>query len=346
MTIQTQLPKDTAVKLSMTKLTPFLELDGVTELVINRPNELFIERNGTWERHILEFSFNDAMSLAKAVAAYTDNDVSRLQPNLSATLSTGERIQCVLPPACTQGAIAIAIRVPSATRFTLDDYQKQGFFDHVTETVGVVETVGMLSPQDSKLKTLLLDKDYAQFMKKAVEFHKTIVVAGGTSSGKTTFMKMLIDLIAQHERIITIEDVHELELLAQNNFTHLFYPSEAGIDNAITPASQLRNCLRLNPDRILLAELRGGETFDFINVAGSGHDGSITSIHANSVTQAFDRMALMTLQNPRATTLPYEVILRLLYQTIDIVVHVGKGEHSFECFGRHLTGIYFDPTKK
>ncbi|MGR5465375.1 P-type DNA transfer ATPase VirB11, partial [Photobacterium damselae] len=71
MTIQTHLPKDTAVKLSMTKLNPFLELDGVTELVINRPNELFLERNGTWERHILEFSFDDAMSLAKAVAAYT-----------------------------------------------------------------------------------------------------------------------------------------------------------------------------------------------------------------------------------------------------------------------------------
>lgn len=340
MTIQTLLPKDTAVKLSMTKLTPFLELDGVTELVINRPNELFIERKGTWERHILEFSFDDAMSLAKAVAAYTNNDVSRIQPNLSATLSSGERIQCVLPPACTQDTIAIAIRVPSATRFTLEDYQKQGFFDHV------IDTTDGLRPQDRELKALLLDKNYAQFMKKAVEFRKTIVVAGGTASGKTTYMKMLIDLIAQHERIITIEDVHELELLAQNNFTHLFYPSEAGIDNAITPASQLRNCLRLNPDRILLAELRGGETFDFINVAGSGHDGSITSIHAKSATQAFDRMALMTLQNPRATTLPYEVILRLLHQTIDIVVHVENDTHSSMELGRHITEIYFKPELK
>lgn len=340
MVLQTTLPKDTAVKLSMTKLTPFLKKDGVTELVINRPNELFIECCGEWERHILEFGFDDAMALAKAVAAYTNNDVSRMQPNLSATLSTGERIQCVLPPACTPDTISIAIRVPSPQRFTLDDYQNQGFFDHV------ISTTGGLRPQDRELKTLLENQDYPQFFKKAVQYRKTIVIAGGTSSGKTTFMKMVIDLIPAWERLITIEDVHELELISHSNYVHLLYPSEAKVDAAITPANQLRNCLRLNPSRILLAELRGGETFDFINVAGSGHEGAITSIHANSATQAFDRMALMTLQNPRATSLSYEVILRLLRQTIDIVVHVEDDTHSPLKLRRHMTEVYFKPELK
>ncbi len=156
-------------------------------------------------------------------------------------------------------------------------------------------------------------------------------------------MKALIDLIPSHIRIITIEDVAELFLPKHPNHVHLFYPSEADQDDPITPAILLKSCLRMKPDRILLAELRGAETFDFINVAASGHGGSITSCHAGSAALTFERLAMMVMQNPQGRMLPYDVVLRLLHQVVDIVVHVDNDVHSQDPVGRHITEIWFDP---
>lgn len=145
--------------------------------------------------------------------------------------------------------------------------------------------------------------------------------------------------IPTHERIITIEDVPELlyGLPNHKNLVNLFYPSEATDTSTVTAASLMRSCLRMKPDRILLAELRGGETFDFLNVCLSGHGGSITSCHAGSCAQVFDYLALKVLQSSTGRQLPIDVIQSLLHQVIDVVVHV----HKDPVIGRHITEIWF-----
>ena len=138
----------------------------------------------------------------------------------------------------------------------------------------------------------------------------------------------------------------QLFLPLHPNYVHLFYPSEAKEeDNAsVTAAALLKSCLRMKPTRILLAELRGGETFDFINVAASGHGGSITSLHAGSPQLAFERLALMVLQNRQGRTLPYAVIRRLLYLVVDVVIHVHNDIEGNA--GRHITEVWYDPMQK
>lgn len=159
-------------------------------------------------------------------------------------------------------------------------------------------------------------------------------------------MKALMQEIPFDQRLITIEDVPELFLPDHPNHVHLFYPSEAKEEeNApVTAATLLRSCLRMKPTRILLAELRGGETYDFINVAASGHGGSITSCHAGSCELTFERLALMVLQNRQGRQLPYEIIRRLLYLVVDVVVHVHNGVHDGT--GRHISEVWYDPNTK
>jgi len=159
-------------------------------------------------------------------------------------------------------------------------------------------------------------------------------------------MKALMQEIPREQRIITIEDVPELFLPNHPNHVHLFYPSEAGAGSGaavVTSAALLRSCLRMKPDRILLAELRGAETFDFINVCASGHGGSITSCHAGSAELTFERLALMVMENEKGRQLPHEVIQKLLYLVVDVVLHV---HNSGGAIGRHITELWYNPAKK
>ena len=169
---------------------------------------------------------------------------------------------------------------------------------------------------------------------------KNIVIAGATGSGKTTFMKSLIDFIPVDERLITIEDTEEIAFHSHKNFVQLFYPSEAKEGDPVTSAILLKSCLRMKPDRILLAELRGGETYDYLNVLNSGHGGSITSLHSGSVRETFTRLALMILQNPQGQKLPFEIIKKNLDDVIDVVVHIQA--HNGE---RNISDIYYKGAK-
>ena len=177
-------------------------------------------------------------------------------------------------------------------------------------------------------------------MRLAVRSRMNIVVAGATGSGKTTFMKGLVHEIPKGERIITIEDVREL-FLPHENCVHLLYSKGSqGISN-VKPKELLESCLRMKPDRILLAELRGDECLYFVRNAASGHPGSITSCHAGSPALAFEQLAIMIQDSPGGANLTFDVIKRLLVLTIDIVVqfqnHLGE---------RFISEIYFDPMKK
>ena len=227
--------------------------------------------------------------------------------------------------------ISITIRKPSQKRFTINDHEKSGLFENIKD-FDSQET----NPKDKELLELYATKNYKDFLGKAVSFGKNIVICGETGSGKTTFMKSLIDFIPIDERIITIEDVEEIKFYEHKNFVQLFYPSEAKSGDFLNSATLLKSCLRMKPDRILLAELMGAETYDFINVLSSGHGGSLTSCHAGSSEDAFKRLSMMILQNPQGQCIPYEIINAMLKDLIDIIVHI-YAHHG----KRRISEIYF-----
>lgn len=321
-------------------LDEWLEDEYITEIAINKNGQVYFEKDSTWVAcECKDATYAKVNSLATAVASYSSNDISDIKPILSATLPKGERVQILLPPACESNNFSLTIRKPSTKIFTLEDYKEQGFFEHIKPIIPG------LSPIESKLVALKSSGDYYEFIKLAVENQLVIAIAGETSSGKTSFMKGLIDAIDPKKRIITIEDVREIFLPKHDNHVHLMYPSESSGEQAIiTPTSLLKSCMRMNPSRIILSEIRGGETFDFINIAASGHGGSITSLHAGSCSLAFERMALMVLQSKEGSKLPCDVIKRLLYSVVDVVFHV---HNDFDGdFGRHITEIWYEPSKK
>ncbi|MBN6059381.1 P-type DNA transfer ATPase VirB11 [Aggregatibacter actinomycetemcomitans] len=314
-----------------------LDDEQITEIAINRPGEIFFEKCGKWQKEKAEqITFSLCESFAKALAKFRNDDINEIKPVLSAVLPTGERVQVVFPPACERDTISITVRKPNKSFFDLPYYINNGFFDRV------IQSENKLSENDEQLLQMFQAKKYSDFLSQAVTLGKNIIIAGETGSGKTTLMKSLVDFIPLEERLATIEDTPELFFRQHENYVHLFYPSEAKTGDLITAASLLKSCLRMKPDRILLAELRSGETYDFINVVSSGHNGSITSCHAGSVAETWERLILMTLQNDQGRTLSYNVIRRLLQQTIDIIVHV---TNSYQ-HGRHMTEIYFDPNSK
>jgi type IV secretion system protein VirB11 len=253
---------------------------------------------------------------------------------VSLTFPTGQRAQFVIPPACDAGKVSITIRLPSRRTVTLQQYTDSGFFAQVLEQA---ETLG---DHDRELLELRASREYATFFSRAVLYRKNVVVAGATGSGKTTFMKSLVHHIPAQERLVTIEDAREL-FIEQPNVVHLLY-SKGGQGTAnVTAKSCMEACLRMKPDRIILAELRGDESFYFIRNCASGHPGSITSCHAGSTAQTWDQLALMVKASAEGAGLEFAVIKRLLRLTIDIVVHIQAHGGS-----RYITGIDFDPQRR
>ncbi len=337
------LHQASSVQFHLEPLQPWMNTPSITEICVNRPGEVFCEQAGRWTRHIVPaLTLPHLHALAIAVAQFSAHDLSETRPLLCATLPDGERMQIVLPPACESKTVSLTIRKPSVVRNTFAEYEKAGFFSHISSITRPLP----LSEEERLLLGLYAARRYADFLKSAITFQKVIVVAGETGSGKTTWMKTLIEEVPRYERLITIEDVPELSLPNHPNHVHLFYPSEAKEEeNAfVTPAALLRSCLRMKPTRILLAELRGGEAFDFIQIAASGHGGSITSCHAGSVELAFARLVLMILQNRQGRALPHAVIQRLLYQVIDVVIHMHNDPYTSK--GRYITDIWYDPMRK
>ncbi len=335
-----KIGRDATVNHLIEPLREYLHRDGVTEICVNRPGEVFVECNNVWERFDApELDFHRLRSIGVAVAAYTNNELSDTQPLLSAVLPGDERMQVVMPPACEAGTISITLRKPSKETRTLDDYAKGTFLSHVQPINDD------LTPEEHELLALKESGDYLQFLRRCVQLEKVLVIAGATGSGKTTFMKALMQEISTESRLVTIEDVRELFLPNHPNHVHLFYPSEAKASDGapVTASTLLKSCMRMKPDRILLAELRGGETYDFLKACSSGHGGSITSIHAGSARLAFERMADMALENEYARQTPRDVVQRLLFMLVDVVVHIHNDKHGI---GRHITEIWYDPMVK
>ena len=312
----------------------FMLSPDVTEICINRPGEIYLENRFGWQRvEVPSLTAARALQFCTTVVneSNTGQRITDVNPVVSLTFPTGQRAQFVIPPAVEAGQVSITIRLPSKQTRTLDQYQQDGFFDQsLDETSGI-------SAQDKELLSLRAEHRYADFFRQSVIYKKNIVVSGATGSGKTTFMKSLVHHIPSDERLVTIEDAREL-FIDQPNAVHLLY-SKGGQSTAnITAKSCMEACLRMKPDRIILAELRGDESFYFIRNCASGHPGSITSCHSGSIEQTWDQLALMVKASSEGAGLEFATIKRLLMMTIDIVVHIKS--HSGR---RYITGIDYDP---
>jgi type IV secretion system protein VirB11 len=298
-------------------LRPFLDDPELTELCINRPHEAFIERTSGWTRISLPFaSFEWCSQVARLIAASTQQRVTPENPLLSASLPTGERVQVVLPPATTAGTVALTIRKPSDRVLSLDALDAGGLFARceVAERPAATEEV---------LRDLYARRDIKAFLRAAVRARLNIVVSGATGSGKTTLTKGLLLEISPDERLITLEDARELSLEKHPNSVRLFYSKDNQGLASVTPKQLLEACLRMRPDRILLAELRSDEAYYYLRNVNSGHPGSITSVHASSAKLAFEQLTLLVKESPAGRDLKREDIQSLLHQLIDVVVQCG-----------------------
>ncbi|NIJ91222.1 type IV secretion system protein VirB11 [Xanthomonas campestris] len=315
----------------------YMSSPDVTEICINRPGELYLETTSGWQRvDVPSLTFERARQFCTAVVneSNTGQRITDADPVVSLTFPTGQRAQFVIPPACDAGKVSITIRLPSKHMKTLAQYQDDGFFNEILEAGQAI------SEHDRELLELRHSRNYAEFFRRAVLYKKNIVVSGATGSGKTTFMKSLVHHIPADQRLVTIEDAREL-FLTQPNTVHLLYSKGGQSASNVTAKSCMEACLRMKPDRIILAELRGDEAFYFIRNCASGHPGSITSCHAGSPEQTWDQLALMVKASSEGSGLEFAIIKRLLMMTIDIVVHIKA--HAGK---RYISGIDFNPERK
>lgn len=318
-------PPVSALGLTLLPLRPLLDDKELTELCINRPGEAFIERATGWARVPLPFAdFHWCLRLAKLVANATHQRIDAQSPLLSATLPSGERAQIVIPPATTPETVAITLRRPVDKVWTLNELRRKGIFTH---TQANADRQGALDPLDAELRRLLGAHEYMEFLKLAVLSRKNILVSGPTGSGKTTCTKALILEIPPDERLVTIEDARELVLDHHPNHVRLYYSKDGQGQSQVTPKQLLECTLRMRPDRILLAELRGEEAFDYLRNVNSGHPGSITSIHAGSPELALEQLMLLIKASKAGRELPRTDIHELLRATIDIVIQFEITNH-------------------
>lgn len=275
-------------------LQELIDDPGVSEIMVNGPDAIFVERSGRVERW--EQSFSSAQKLEdiiQQIVARSNRVVNEASPIVDTRLPNGSRVNVVLAPIAINGPILTIRRFPDHP-FTMDDL----------------------------LANHTLSKEVADFLKVMVENGMNIFISGGTSSGKTTFLNVLADDIPSHERIITIEDSAELHLKRIENLVRLECRN-AQVEGAkeITIRDLIRTALRMRPDRIVVGEVRSGEALDMISAMNTGHDGSLSTGHANSCADMLRRLEMMILM---AVDMPVGAIRGQIAAGIDLMVHLGR----------------------
>ncbi|MCH8072328.1 MAG: P-type DNA transfer ATPase VirB11 [Proteobacteria bacterium] len=296
----------------------FLDRDDVSEICINEPGSVWVESaGGTGMQHVAIPTIDERhiKNLAQQVAAASRQGVSGEKPLLSAALPSGERIQIILPP-CAPAGGAVSIRKQLVKDLSLNDYEENGAF---TNTIG--GRTNNKDDTDARLTQRLDNGDHAGFIREAVKARKNILVSGGTSSGKTTFLNAIAKEIGHHERLITIEDTPEVELSQPNRVSLIASKGDQG-EARVGIQDLLEATLRLRPDRILLGELRGREAYTYLRAVNSGHPGSITTLHADSPLGAFEQLTLMVLQAQMG--LGREEIMAYVKSVVEVVIQLKR----------------------
>jgi type IV secretion system protein VirB11 len=313
----------------LSPLAPWLSREDVTDLLINRPGEVWVETTGgAMSREPADQLTEVALQrLARQIAAASHQGVNREQPLLSATLPDGARVQVVAPPA-TRGGLVMAVRKHVLSDMSLEDMARDGLFDTAHRSNPAADAAA-----DAELEAVLDGGDMMGFLRAAVARRKTIVVSGGTGSGKTTLLNALVKEIPRAERLVVIEDAPEVRLDHPNAVGLISVRGELG-EAQVDADTLLAAALRLRPDRILLGELRGREAFAFMRAVNSGHPGSITTVHADSPSGALDQISLLALTS--GVDLGWDKVQAYVTRVVDVVVQLDRTAGA-----RRLTEVLF-----
>jgi len=275
-------------------LERLLDDASISEIMVNAADEIWVERAGRLHRHAGAFSDDDAVrSIIDRIVAPLGRRIDESSPMVDARLPDGSRVNAIIPP--------LAIRGPSLTirRFNRT----------------------LLRPEDL-LAAGAASSGMLAFLRVCVEHRRNVVISGGTSSGKTTLLNVLSNLIPEGERIVTIEDAAELTLRHAHLVQLEGRPPNLEQRGEVTIRDLVRNALRMRPDRIVVGECRGGEALDMLQAMNTGHDGSLTTVHANSPRDVISRLEVMTLM--AGMDLPVQAIREQIAAAVDVVVHQSR----------------------
>jgi pilus assembly protein CpaF len=276
--------------LGLGPLEIYLADDSITEIMVNSPTQVFVERDGRLERVEKAFSSAQAvLGVIERIVAPLGRHIDESSPLVDARLSDGSRVNAIIPPLALKGP-CITIR-----KFKRELLGVQNLIDF-----------GTLTPQ------------MAEFLDTCVQVRRNLVISGGTGSGKTTLLNILASFIPEGERIVTIEDAAELQLPSEHWIQLEARPSNIEGKGQVTIRDLVRNSLRMRPDRIVIGECRGGEALDMLQAMNTGHDGSLTTLHANAPRDALSRLTTMVLMS--GMELPVKAIREQIASAVHLVV--------------------------
>jgi Flp pilus assembly CpaF family ATPase len=274
-------------------LQDLLRADSITEIMVVGKDQIYVERNGVIEKSGRRFiSDKVTEAIIERIVAQVGRRIDKSQPLVDARLPDGSRVNAIIPPLAVKGP-CLTIRKFPVQRMTMDDLIEMGS----------------------------ISKAAATFLRASVIDRKNILVSGGTGAGKTTLLNVLSGFIPFRERIVTIEDTVELRLHQEHVVTLESKPPNVEGQGAYTIRDLVRNALRMRPDRIIVGECRGPEALDMIQAMNTGHDGSLTTLHANTAREVIERLEVLILM---AAELPIYSIHRQIASAIDLIVHISR----------------------
>jgi pilus assembly protein CpaF len=277
-------------------LEDLIALDDITEIMVNGPNNVYVEREGVlWRTDTAFADDNQVLAAIERIVSPLGRRIDESSPMVDARLQDGSRVNAIIPPLSLIGP-SITIRKFSRTPFTYKDIIRFGS----------------------------ISENMVKFLNLCVKLRKNILISGGTGSGKTTLLNVVSSFLPNNERILTIEDAAELQLNQQHVVNLEARPPNIEGKGAITIRDLVRNALRMRPDRIVVGECRGGEALDMLQAMNTGHDGSLTTIHANSPRDALAR--LETLVMMAGFDLPLRAIREQIASAISIIVQVDRNK--------------------
>jgi pilus assembly protein CpaF len=276
------------------RIQPLLTNPDITEIMVNAPEQVFVEREGKLEFSDVTFPDNRAiMGLIESIILPLGRRVDANSPTVDARLPDGSRVNAVIPPAAIDGP-NLTIRKFAQEKLHFEDLIQLGS----------------------------ITADVAEFLTACVKARMNILVSGGTGSGKTTLLNILSGAIPEGERIVTIEDAAELDLHQIHRLRLESKPPDVDGTGEVTIRHLVKNALRMRPDRIIVGEVRGGEALDMLQAMNTGHDGSLTTVHANSPRDAVSRLETLVLLS--GFDLPMKVVREQIASALDLIIQQAR----------------------